>query len=63
MQIVMHVYVNKYAMALSNLNYLIVILDKLYQLMYMYIKMLSKLGVTRIMHNSPNGNVNDQILF
>ena len=37
-----------------------VILDKLYTLMCMYIN-IYKIGVTRIMHNSPNRGVNYHI--
>ena len=35
-----------------------VLLDKLYTLMDMYKKYVKKVGVTRIMHNSPNRGVN-----
>ena len=61
--IFMHVYVYKYAMIIWNWNYPMVLLDKLYELMYMYIQLFSKSGVTRIMHNSPNGKVNFHILL
>ena len=39
-----------------------VILDIIYDLMYIYIYILQKSGVTRIMYNSPNRGVNDHIL-